>query len=80
MAATKKDTKTVEFEGVKVAYDPTVFKSWKFLKTLNRRETQFDALDLLLLGKSDEIAEQLGDSFDSMTKLLTMITALEAKN
>lgn len=80
MATTKKELKTITHEGVKVAYDPSAFKSWRFIRALNNRDTQFDAIDILLCGKADEIAEQLGDSLDSMTSLLTAITALEAKN
>lgn len=78
--ATKKELKTIELDGVTVSYDPSAFKSWRFMRQINKRETQFDALDVLFCGKTDEIAEKLDDSFESMMKLLTMITALEAKN
>lgn len=80
MATAKKELKTITHEGVKVAYDPAAFKSWRFMKSLSHRDTQFDAIDILLCGKSDEVAEKLGDSIDAMTSLLTAITALEAKN
>ncbi len=80
MATAKKELKTITHEGVKVAYDPAAFKSWRFMKSLNSRDTQFEAIDILLCGKSDEVAEKLGDSIDAMTSLLTAITALEAKN
>lgn len=80
MATAKKELKTITHEGVKVAYDPAAFKSWRFTKQLANRATQFEAIDVLLCGKSDEVAEQLGDSVEAMAALITAITALEAKN
>ena len=74
---------TIEFEGIEVEYDPKKLNSWKVQKMIAKGgEGPFDALDVILCGKSDEVAEQLGDDASKMTELVNMLVALSptAKN
>lgn len=76
--------RTIEFKGVKVEYDETCVKSWKWQKAVNSGDGAkgVEAINRLLMGKDEEVAEQLGDDFDTMTELLgAIVTEInEAKN
>lgn len=78
--------KTIVFRGIEVEYNERLLKSWKFQRRFaaaEGAEQVFMTADELLLGKSDEIAEQLGDDIEVMGELLTAIgskMAGEAKN
>lgn len=75
--------KGIDFEGIHVNYDDSLLHSWSFMKGINDPQKQFSSMDDLLCGKSDEVAEQLGDSMDKMTDLLGRIVTIEgnaAKN
>lgn len=69
-------TKTIDFEGVKVKYDDAELNKWSTQKQLTTYEGQFPALDRILCGKSDEVAEKLGDSMEAMQQLLQRIVAI----
>lgn len=70
-------TKTIDFEGLAVQYDDSQLNRWSVLKKLSDPTKSFGAIDLILCGRSDEVAEALGDDFGRMTKLLEAITAIE---
>ena len=65
----------IEFKGVKVQYDETCLKSWKWQKALASGEDKrgVAAIERLLLGKDEEIADQLGDDIDVMGELIAAI-------
>ncbi len=70
---------TIEYGGKKIKYDAAAVKSWKMQRKLAAGGAgMFEALDVILLGKADEIAEVLGDSVEEMTSLLTAIAEKEA--
>lgn len=81
--------RTIKFQGLEIEYNERSLKSWKLQKTLARatstgdQSAAFDAADIILMGKSDEIAELLDDDADAMGELLQAIlaeTGGEAKN
>lgn len=74
---------TITFEGHEITYDAKALKSWKVQKKLARGGADaYDAVDIILCGKSDAVAEMLGDDADKMTELLVMLGSLsgESKN
>lgn len=72
-------TATVEYNGNKIKYDKTAVRSYKVQRALaTPGQGMFDAVDRILLGKSEEVAETLGDDMQEMTALLTAIAELEA--
>lgn len=74
---------TITFEGHDITYDAKAVKSWKVQKKLARGGADaYDAVDIILCGKSDAVAEMLGDDADKMTELLVMLGSLsgESKN
>ena len=76
--------RTIEFRGVTVEYDETCIKSWSWQKAMASGDDVrgFAAIGRLLMGKDDEVAEQLGDDFDSMGELIGEVvrTSRAAKN
>lgn len=73
-------TATVDFNGKKIKYDKTAVKSFKVQRALaTPGPGMFDAVDRILLGKSEEVAETLGDDMQEMTALLTAIAEQEAE-
>lgn len=75
--------KKIDFEGIKVEYDDSELSKWSTQKQLTSYDTQFQALDRILCGKSDAIAEKLGDSMETMMQLIQRIVEISgniAKN
>lgn len=68
--------KTIEFDGEAVEYDDSQLNRWSVQKKLIDPAGQFEALDEILCGKSDEVAQRLGDSMERMTELLSRIVAI----
>ncbi len=67
--------KKINFDGIDIKYDDAQLNKWSVQKDLTRFDKQFDALDRILCGKSDEVAEKLGDDMDKIMELLQRITA-----
>ena len=69
--------RTIEFRGVNVEYDETCVNSWKWNKALasgdDKRGTA--AIERLLLGKDEEVADALGDDINVMGELIGAIVA-----
>lgn len=65
----------IEFKGITVQYDEKCLKSWKWQKALASGEDKrgVAAIERLLLGKDEEIADQLGDDIDVMGELIAAI-------
>ena len=73
----------ITFEGHAIKFDSTAVHSWKIQKKLTLGGAgAYEAVDTILCGKSDDVAEMLGDDADKMTELLTAIGALsrDSKN
>lgn len=73
----------ITFEGHEIAYDEKKLHSWKVQKQLAKGGADaYDAVDAILCGKSDEVADLLGDDADKMADLLVMLGSLsgESKN
>lgn len=76
---------THTFRGVEVPYDFKALHRWSVQKALTGAKGPapfFDAIDQVLCGKSDEVAEALGDDTDVMGELMSELVALdkESKN
>lgn len=72
-------TAMVEFKGKKIKYDKSAIRSWKVQRALVQPGPgMYEAIDKILLGKADEVAEGLGDDVQEMTALLTAIAEQEA--
>lgn len=69
-------TKTISFEGIEVEYDDSQLNKWSIQKQLTTLDGQFVALDRIFCGKSDEIAEKLGDDMGQMMSLLQRVVAV----
>lgn len=67
----------IEFKGVKVKYDEKCLKSWKWQKALASGEDKrgVAAIERLLMGKDEEIADELGDDIDVMGELIAAIVS-----
>lgn len=78
--------KTIKFQGHEIEYDERKLRSWKVQRMIaaNGQAGGFEAVDLILCGKSDEIAETLfDDDANVMGDLLNAILDAEggmAKN
>lgn len=69
----------IEFRGVEVEYDEKCPKSYIWQKKLAKSDPA--AIEQLLLGRDEEVAEKLGDDMDAMAELLQAITEdVKAKN
>ena len=78
-------TKTIEFRGITVEYDPTCLKSYKWLKAFASGDDArgVAAIERLLLGKDEDVADALGDTTEAMGELIAAIAEQEggpAKN
>lgn len=74
---------TITYEGVKVEYDAQAIRSWPVQKKVAKGGYDaFEAIDMILCGKSDEVAEKFDNDTDRMAGLITAISSLdpEAKN
>lgn len=69
--------KTIEHKGVIVEYDETVLKRWRWQRKVASGDMAktFDAFDELLLGNSDDVADELGGDIDDMQELILAIMA-----
>lgn len=76
--------KNITFEGHKVAYNAKAITSWKVQRLMSKGGADaFEAIDIVLGGKADEVAEQLGGDMDTMARLIAAIVENEgdsAKN
>lgn len=76
--------KTIHFKEHTLSYDGDALKSWRVQRLIAQGGSgSFDAIDAILLGKADEVADALGGGVDAMAELVTAIVALEggeAKN
>lgn len=73
----------IQFEGHTIKYDSKAVHSWKWQKVLAKGGSgAYDAVDAILCGKSDEVAELFEDDADKMMQLLTAIGSVskESKN
>lgn len=67
--------RTIEFRGVTVEYDETCVKSWKWQKSIASGDVSksISAIERLLLGRDEEVADELGDDFETFTELVATI-------
>lgn len=67
--------RTIKFRGHEIQYDERSLKSWKLQRQIASagNAAAFDAADVILMGKADEVAELLGDDIDAMGELLQEI-------
>lgn len=76
----------IDFEGTKFEYDASSLTKYSVTKALtmpNDAEKFYAALDKIFVGKADEVAEKLDDSFEKMQELIAAIYEKlggEAKN
>lgn len=78
---------TIEYDGHKIAYDANAIRRISVLRKLSTYETNpaayFEAIDQILMGKLDEVAEVVGDSFEDLNEIVNLIGLAaggEAKN
>lgn len=77
--------KVIKFRGEEIQYDERKLRSWKIQRMIasSGAAGAFDAIDAVLLGKADEIAEMFDDDVDAMGELVNQIVEIEgsaAKN
>ena len=65
----------IEFNGVAVEYDERCLRSWKWQKAIavGTDAKRIEAIEALLLGKDEEVAEQIGDDMEAMGELIAAI-------
>lgn len=70
-----------DYKGISVEYDETAFTSWKVQTGLLKGDAEaYHAIDRILAGRSDEYAEQLGDSMEEMAELVKALVEDAAKD
>lgn len=76
--------KSVKFEGHEIEYSSTAVHSWSVQRRIARGGSDgFDAVDAILGGKADEVAELIGGSIEDIARLMEAISEAEgadAKN
>lgn len=70
-------SKTISFNGKKIKYDEAEIHKWSTMKELASGTGTFDAIDRILCGKSDEVAQSLGDDVSAMHELIDKIATVE---
>lgn len=67
--------RTIEFRGTKVEYDERLLHSWKWQKKLAKSEglAGMLAVEELLLGKDEDVADAIGDDVETMGELVAAI-------
>ena len=67
--------KTIAFKGVKIEYDEKLIHSWKWQKKLAKGDGMAGmlAVEELLLGKDEEVADAIGDDIETMGELVAAI-------
>lgn len=85
--ATKNQAKvTFDYNGVKVTYDSSEVHSWKTQRALASGEHDpyrlCEAIDRVLCGCADDVADKIGGTIDAMGDLMAAISEREgsAKN
>lgn len=78
---------TFDYKDVKVTYDSSEVHSWKTQRALASGEHDpyhlCEAIDRVLCGKADEVADEIGGTIDAMVDLMSTISEREggsAKN
>lgn len=76
--------KSVKYDGHEVEYSHEAVHSWSVQRRIARGGSDaFDAIDAILGGRADEVAEELGGSMEAMSALMDAIAEAEgadAKN
>lgn len=76
--------KSIKHKGIEIEYSAEAVHGWAIQRRLARGGNDaFEAVDTILNGKADDIAELLGGSMDAMTELINAIAEAEgtdAKN
>ena len=74
--------KSSDYKGTTVEYDESRLTSWRWQRAVASGDTSraFEAFDELLGGRSDAVAEELGDSIDAMQDLILQIMGAEKAN
>lgn len=67
--------RTIDFRGVKVEYDDSCTKSWKWQKAVASGDMSrtISAIERLLCGRDEEYADALGDDAEAMTALISAV-------
>ena len=67
--------RTMEFRGVEVEYDETCVKSWKWQKAIASGYVgkSVAAIERLFCGRDEEVADKIGDDFETFTELVAAI-------
>lgn len=78
-------TKTISFRGVDVVYDSREIHLWRTQRAIASSEHDpyggYEAIDRILCGRADEVADAVGGTDADMSALLAAITEAEnAKN
>ena len=65
----------IEFNGVAVEYDERCLRSWKWQKAIavGTDAKRIEAIETLLLGKDEEVADKIGDDMEVMGELIAAI-------
>ncbi len=76
---------THTFKGVEVAYDFKALHKWSVQKALSMAagpQAFFEAVDQVLCGRSDKVAEQIGGTTEDMAELMGELATLfnDSKN
>lgn len=76
---------TLTYDGHEIAYDEKAVHKWSVQRAISGADgpvAMYDAIDRVLLGKTSEVADILGDDLDSMLEVLGRVTAIDrtAKN
>lgn len=73
--------KTVIFEGHEIEYSPTAVHGWSVQRRIARGGSDgFDAVDTILGGKADEVADLIGGTVEDMARLMEAIADAEGTN
>ena len=67
--------RTIEYNGIKVEYDESLVHKWKWQKKLasGNGAAGISAIEELLLGKDEEVADALGGDMEAMGELVAAI-------
>lgn len=67
--------KQIEYNGITIEYDETCVKKWKWQKAIASGDSAriVKAIENLFCGKDEEVADQIGGDFETMTDLVGQI-------
>lgn len=78
MAEMPSTVATIEYGGVTVEYDAAQVKSFKNTRALAHYEKDpdgfFEAVDRILCGKANDVADAVGDDMTTMADLVAKVT------